>query len=195
MREEIEFHLADFSLDDRVAYIRTSGDVRVLASRIEATEGVSGVIAPASSDVLTLLNGLNVSDNDRVPATLAVMGLTAAIILGAYQLATGMLARRSELAVLRALGMSGTGIRSSYFGQGITTMAMVALIAVPLGLVGGQWAWTQYARDLEVVEEPVVPTSVLAIGGLVALAECVIVATTAGWLIIRRPAAGQLRVE
>jgi len=195
LREEIEFHLADFSLDDRVAYIRTSGDLSALAGRIEATEGVSGVFAPASSDVLTLLNGLNVSDNDRVPAALAVMGLLAAIILGAYQLATGMLARRSELAVLRALGMSGTGIRSSYFGQAITTMATVALIAVPVGLVGGQWAWTQYARDLEVVEEPVVPTSVLALGGLVALAECVIVAATVGWLVIRRPAARQLRVE
>ena len=82
LQGEIERYLADPSLDDRVAYVRTSSDVSVLAGRVEATEGVSAVFAVGSDDLLTLLNGLNVSDNDRVPATLAVMGLIASLALG-----------------------------------------------------------------------------------------------------------------
>ena len=192
---EIEQLLADPSLDDRVAYVRTSSDVSALARRIEATEGVAGVFAIGSDDVLGLLNGINVSDNDRAPATLAVMGLIASIALGLYLLATGMWARRSELSVLRALGLSGTGVRASFVVQAFATIAMVAIVAIPIGVMAGQWAWTNYARDLEVVEEPVAPTSVLATGTCAALVVSVAAATIVGGFVTRRSAAERLRAE
>ncbi len=196
VREEVDGFLSDdFSLDDRVAYIRVTHDRETAVQRISEIEGVSEVRAPGPMEVLTLLNGLNVADNDRVPTALALMGLLAAGALGIYLLVTAMWARRSELAVLRALGLSGSNLRSSFAAQAITTVAMVLVVAVPVGVFAGQWAWTKYASDLDIVEEPVVPTPALAMGTIVALAIGVIVATLVGWLVVRRSAAEQLRAE
>ncbi len=195
VRAEVERSLSDQSLDDRTAYIRATGNRETIVYRISGIGGVSDFFAPEPIDVLTLLNGINVAENDRVPATLAVMGLIAAGALGIYLLVTAMWARRAELAVLRALGLSGRNVRSSFAAQATTVVVMVLMVAVPIGVFAGQWAWTRYASDLDVVVEPVVPASALAMGTLVALAVGVVVATLVGWLVVRRSAAEQLRAE
>ena len=91
--------------------------------------------------------------------------------------------------------MSGTGVRTSFAVQAFTTIAMVAIVAIPVGVMAGQWAWTNYACDLEVVEEPVVPMSVLAAATSTALVIGVVAAAIVGGLVIRRSAAERLRVE
>ena len=74
-----------------------------------------------------------------------------------YLLATSMWARRTELAMLRALGTSRWGVRSSLAAQATATAVLVLAVSLPVGVVIGQWAWLGYADDLLVVPEATIP--------------------------------------
>ena len=69
------------------------------------------------------------------------------------------------------------------------------LIAVPAGVAAGRWGWIQFADELNVVAQPIVPILALAAVavGAVALAELVAVLT--GRWSSRRSASLALRAE
>jgi cell division protein FtsX len=195
MRDLVDQVLSDPGAADGVVYLRTSGDSRRVAAGIGELEGVAEVMAPRPLDVLTLVNALNLSGTDNVPLALATLAAVAALALGIYLLATGMWARRTELAVLRAVGLSSWGVRSSLAAQATSTVVVVLAVSVPVGVAIGQWAWLGYARDLLVVPEATVPWAGLAallVGALVAVNA---VAMIAAQLTVRRSASRELRAE
>lgn len=195
VRQSIEGDLSDFDIENRLAYVRSSGDVATVAAQVGDVAGVSRVIAPSPEEVLTIVNSLNIDGSDRAPLALAYMASIAALVLGVTLLTTVLWARRFELSLLRALGMSGNGVRSSLTAQAMTIILMVFAIGVPVGLIAGRWAWLRYASDLEVIEESLIPTSALAIALLTSCAVAVVVAMIIASFVIRRSAARDLRAE
>jgi hypothetical protein len=193
--DEIETRLTDFDITDRLVYVRTSGDPRTVADRLGRLDGVGDVVAPRPLEVVTLLSALNLAGSDNVPLTLAILTAVVALALVTYLLATSMWARRAELAVMRALGMSSWGVRASLAVHAIATVILVLAVAVPVGIAIGQWAWMDYARDLLVIPEATIPWSALAVvlvGAIVVVGSVALLATQ---VVFRRSAARELRAE
>lgn len=194
-RDEFEAWLSDPGIEDSVVYVRTSDDSRDVADRIEELDGVGDVYAPRPPEVVTGLSALNLASIDNVPLALAILAAVAALALVTYLLATGMWARRTELAMLRALGTSSWGVRSSLAAQATATAVLVLAVSVPAGVAIGQWAWLGYADDLLAVPEATIPWT-----GLVALIVGALVAVNAAAMLVaqltvKRSAAQELRAE
>ena len=73
---------------------------------------------------------------------------------------------------------------------------MLALvIGVPLGIIGGRWAWGLLADDLGTLSEPRVPILAIVIGIPVVLLLCNAVAYVPGRIAARMKPAAVLRSE
>jgi ribosomal protein L13E len=85
--------------------------------------------------------------------------------------------RRRELAILRSLGFSGRNLRATVAWQAVATIAVGLVIGIPLGLVGGRFAWESFARQLGVVPDAEISVAWLA----VVIAGSLAVALLAAW--------------
>jgi putative ABC transport system permease protein len=95
--------------------------------------------------------------------------------------------RREELAVLRAIGFGDRDVRRSVRWQGLTLIGVGLLLGVPLGIVGGRYAWTFFADRLGVVPTITIPVSWLLVEVLATLAL--------GWLAVALPARTAARLS
>jgi FtsX-like permease family len=139
--------------DERVLAVRfTPGaDGQKLASHLESALGplAQGTSAPPIPDELNNLR--NVHTLPQVLATF--LGLIAIAALGSALLSSAR--RRShEFAVLRAMGMTRTNIRTVLNSQGTAIAAFGLVVGVPLGIVVGRVGWQAIAER--------VPLSVVA---------------------------------
>jgi ABC-type lipoprotein release transport system permease subunit len=114
---------------------------------------------------------INLERVGYLPGLLA--GLVALLALGTvtHTLVTSVRRRRRDLAILKTLGF-GRGQISQTVAWQATSFALAAgLLGVPLGIVGGRWAWLVVAEQLGVAAGPVVPPVLLltiAVGALLA---------------------------
>jgi ABC-type antimicrobial peptide transport system permease subunit len=88
---------------------------------------------------------------------------------------TATRARRRELAVLRALGMTGAQVRAAVRWQALLIVAVAALIGIPLGVAIGRVAWSLLADRLGAPIDLVAPTAMLALTTAIAIVGAVIV--------------------
>jgi putative ABC transport system permease protein len=88
-----------------------------------------------------------------------------------HALLTATRSSRHDFAVVRALGLARGQVRAVVGWQAVWVMAGAMLVGVPLGLIGGQLAWRQFATSLGVVPDAVVPpgTVLLTLAGAVAI--------------------------
>ena len=195
LQTNVEELLSNLDIEDRSVYLRFSGDIQSSAAAVAAVEGVPEVVAPTADQVLTLLVGLNLTRNDRVPAALASTVAAAFAALAIFLLFATVRARRFELAVLRALGMSTNGIGRSVAAQATATAVVALLVAFPVGVTVGRVAWLAYARDLDVVPVAVTPWSALAVAAVATIAFANLAAVVPGWRATRRSPGRDLRSE
>ncbi|MEQ1874942.1 MAG: FtsX-like permease family protein, partial [Ilumatobacteraceae bacterium] len=144
--------LANLDIGGRVAYLRFSGSVQdgadAVAEALVAVGSTPDIIAPSPENALSLISGLNVESNDRVPVALVIMVAIAFLAIAAYLLGVSIRSRRFEMAVMRSLGLSTGGLRWSVAAQATVTALVAMVVAIPVGVLVGRWAWLRYARDL-----------------------------------------------
>lgn len=202
---------ANLDIDDRVVYVRFSGDLlsgveailsMPILDKLTVIDPVDGsehlpleVVAPTPPEVMELMVGLNIESNDRVPVALAIMVAVAFFALATYLLFVSIRSRRFEMAVMRALGLSTGGVRWSVAAQATATAAVAVLIALPVGVVIGRLAWLAYARELEVQPVANIPWATLAIVFATAIVVANVVALIPGWFAARRSPGFDLRSE
>ncbi len=129
---------------------------------------------------------VNAGQMSGQPIALAVaLGLAVLVSLSVAVVA-GARRRRRELAVLQALGLTRRQLRSVIAWQTATLLVIAVAFGLPLGVIGGHWAWTGFAASLGVVPVTVVPLVPLVIGlvglvlvGAVLTAVPAVVATSA----------------
>ena len=177
------------------AFVNFSGDARSAADAVARIEGVDAVLTPNAHQVLTDGVGLNVSGQDRVPFALAIVVAVAATFVMMYLLFAGVRARRSEIAVMRALGFTSGGIRWSVAAQATVTALVPLLVATPAGIMVGRWAWVAYARDLDVIAESPVPWAQIVVVAGVAILIANAIGLVLAWSATRRSTAVDLRAE
>lgn len=132
---------------------------------------------------------------DSAPAVVAgSMALVAAATL-IHALITTVRRRRRDLALLRTLGFTGRQLLTTVAWQATVLVGFAALVAVPVGIVVGRWAWSIFASELRVVAQPIVPALALAGAVLAALVLAGVVAVGTGRWFGRRSTASALRAE
>jgi hypothetical protein len=198
VRLEVERTIASFEMIDErpsALYLRFSGDAKSAYDAVTAVDGVSEVVFPTPEQVLTLVVKLNVERSDRVPIALMMMVTALFIALTSYLLFSAVRARRFELALMRALGMSTSGIRRSVAAQATATAFGALIVAIPAGLIIGRWSWLAYAHQLTVLPIAVTPWSTLAIVAVATLAIANLAALSLGWPATKRSSGPDLRSE
>jgi hypothetical protein len=195
MQANVENLLSNLEIEDRSVYLRFSDDIQSSVAAVAAVDGVSEVVAPTADQVLTLLVGLNLTRNDRIPVALASTVAAAFAALAIYLLVAAIRARRFELAVLRALGMSTYGICRSIAAQATATAVVALMMAIPVGVAVGRLAWLAYARDLDVVPVSITPWSTLAVVAAATIAVANLAAVIPGWRATKRSPGHDLRSE
>jgi putative ABC transport system permease protein len=104
--------------------------------------------------------------------TILGLAIVLVITLGSWQQVN---ASRRTYAELKTIGFTGRDVRRVVGWQSLSLALPALALAVPVGIAGGRWLWTAFARDVGVIVVPVAPVGlvtglVLAIVALTQLA-------------------------
>lgn len=131
------------------------------------------VVVPTPPEEATRLIAI-----DGLPLALGVALVLAALLMLAHALLLALRARRHDFATLRACGYRRRQVWATTLVQAVLVVAVGLAVGLPLGTAFGRWLWATWARDIGVVDTPVVPTlflvaivpSAIVIAALVACA-------------------------
>ncbi len=146
--------IADFSGYEQTSLIDLAPGVSVG----EAADLLPTMFLSPPRDSPDVLNLVQVRD---VPYALAGFLALLAFASMAHALATSGRARRGELAVLRALGLTSGQTVACVACQAAAIGAMALAIGLPVGLLAGTRLWKLIADALSIVDHPPLVTNVL----------------------------------
>ena len=78
--------------------------------------------------------------------------------------------RRRDLALLKALGFTGTQVSAAVSVQATVVGIVGLVVGLPLGIALGRWLWVLFAHQIYAVPTPTVP-----VGGIVLVAGAALV--------------------
>ena len=137
----------------------------------------------------------NLSRIRRTPVVLAGLIGAMAVAALAHALLTAVRRRRREFGVLRALGFTRGQVSSAVAWHATLLVGGAVLVAVPLGIVAGRWAWRVVTAQLAVESAPVVPWIPLVLCVVGWLASANLVALIPGRSVTRVEVADALRAD
>jgi ABC-type lipoprotein release transport system permease subunit len=153
---------ADDEFFEDMLLLRWKPDADVSAARQRLAELASTKQAVYFSMPAELPDGVDSLRSMLVlPLTLAVFFAMLAVATVAHALATTVRRRRSDLAVLRAMGFTRTNARLAVAFQATLLAAAGVVLGVPAGIVVGRFLWKQFAENYPVVYAP--PLALVAI--------------------------------
>jgi len=110
----------------------------------------------------------------RGPLALAALLAVSALAALGFALTSSVRNRRRELALLKALGVTRTGLQTAVRVQALIMATVAVLIGVPSGLVAGRLAWGRFAESVGVPPFPTVPVITLAAIAAGVFAACLL---------------------
>ncbi|MDQ3978982.1 MAG: FtsX-like permease family protein [Actinomycetota bacterium] len=110
-----------------------------------------------------------------------------------HALLTAVQRERRTLAVLRAIGFTRSQLVRSVTVQAWLLVIPALLVALPLGVAAGRWAWMTFAQELGVIPHATIPLPALAAIAAVSLVISGLVAIPPGWQATRVAPARVLR--
>jgi hypothetical protein len=116
----------------------------------------------------------------------AVLGILLLAAL-AHLLATTALRRSRDLAVLRAIGFTRGQVKETILVQLLVVLAVVTVVALPVGVVAGAWTWRLTARWLGTGDDTAFPMAALTATVAIMAACGVVIAAISGQRAARRP--------
>ena len=179
--------------DGVVVDVTPDADVRRTGERLERL----GLLDPRSTQDFDLVefSNLDLRQADAVPRLLGLlMGILGAGVL-VHLVATGVRARRIELATLRSLGFTPGQVRSAMAWQATTVVVTAVGIATVVGVIAGRAVWRGYAERLVVAPEPVSPWLAIVAVALAGLVLGNVVTWVSAGRFARRPPSEALRTE
>ena len=135
---------------------------------------------------------------DRVRTTPLVLALVLALLAAAtvaHALFSAVRRRRRDLAMLATLGLTRRQVSATVAWQATTVGVFALAIGLPVGIIGGRWAWGFLADDLGTLSEPKVPVLLVALAVPVVLVLVNAVAFVPGRMAARLRPAVVLRSE
>lgn len=159
---------------------RPGADPAVVGARLSASTAGIGDF-PGSSEFLDLARPaeiVNARSIVRLPTLTAVLLTGAALVSLSLALVAGVRRRRSDLAVLRAIGFTRRQTGVAILTQSLIVAVLGIAVGAPLGLVAGRWSWGRFATRMAVDPSPSVPIATIGVvlAGLAVAAVLVAVA-------------------
>jgi hypothetical protein len=148
--------------------------------------------------VVSVLRPAEIANYGAIGSTPTVLAsVLAAGALGALglTLVSSVRRRRRELALLKALGLTGRQLGSSVAWQSSVSVAVGVAIGMPIGIALGRWLWTLFADGISAVPDPAVPALSMVLIGLGALVFANVVAAVPGRIAALTPTALVLHSE
>ena len=138
---------------------------------------------------------INLRSVDGLPSLLAALVVVLGVATVGNTLVASVRQRRRELAILKTIGFVRRQVAAVVAWQA-TTLALVALVVgIPLGVVGGRWAWNLVATGIGSVSPPVIPTLAIVVIVPAALVVANGIAAWPGWVAARVAPAVAMRNE
>ena len=125
-------------------------------------------LGPVEVDRLQQVNWL--------PATLASLLATLALLAVGHGLVTSVRRHRRELAILKTLGFNRHQIRATIEWQATTLATLGLIVGIPAGLIIGNLVWRHVADNLGVSTASHIPTVALLLTIVCALAAVNLIA-------------------
>lgn len=138
---------------------------------------------------------VNLQSVDGLPAVLAGLVALLGVATVGNALVSSVRRRRKDLAILKTLGFVRRQLLLVIAWQATSFSVLALLIGLPLGVIGGRWAWFLVASGIGSVSPPVVPVFAIAIVIPVTLLIANIVAAWPGYDAARTTPAAELRTE
>jgi len=131
----------------------------------------------------------------KLPVVASVWLAAIAAVALAHTLVTAIRRRRRHLAVLKTIGFDRWQVFATVTWQALTFAALGLLLGLPLGIAAGRWTWYLFARQIDVVPEPVTPVALILLLVPAAVLLAIVVAAAPAWSAARTRAAVVLRAE
>ncbi len=138
---------------------------------------------------------INLQSVDGLPTLLA--GLVALLGLATVgnTLVSSVRRRGKDLAILKTLGFLRRQLMLVIAWQATSFSVVALLIGLPLGVVGGRWAWVAVASGIGSVSPPIVPVLAISIVVPVTLLIANVLAAWPGYEAARTTPSAELRTE
>jgi ABC-type antimicrobial peptide transport system permease subunit len=188
----------DFGRDDFVVVFTPSATKSQRNQVIGRADEITASIDPEGFDSIGVQRPSDIVAYDRVRSTPLYLALILAILASAtvaHALVSAVRRRRRDLALLATLGLTRRQISATVAWQATTVGVLALVIGLPLGVIGGRWAWGLLADDLGTLSEPRVPILVILLGIPMVLLLCNAVAYVPARLAARTRPAVVLRSE
>lgn len=112
---------------------------------------------------------------DGVPTLLAVVLAALAVVVLLHVLVGSVRQRRMELGVLRAIGLRPRQVAATVVWQTGAQVLLVAVVAVPAGVVVSRLAWRWFADAIGIAPDPSIPLGVVAVATVTVVAVSMLV--------------------
>lgn len=129
------------------------------------------------------------------PVLLATGLAAGAVFALALTLIASVRRRRRDLAIMKTLGITKRTLGAAVAWQAIVDALIGAVVGIPLGILFGRELWTLFARDINAVPQPTIPTTALVLVGLGTIVVGIIAASWPGRRAATTPPGLVLRSE
>ena len=176
--------------DAAYAAIRTRpGAPADAATRIAGLAGLEPAQAGEPASIV------NVRRVERIPGLLAALLVTLAAVTLIHALVVSIQNRRSDMAVLKALGADGRWIARAVHSQATVLTVAPLIIGVPFGAITGSAVFRAFVDRIGALPDPALPIVLLAFGAIALVVVANVLALVPAGKARRTPAARLLRTE
>jgi putative ABC transport system permease protein len=138
---------------------------------------------------------LNLQSVDRLPPVLAALVVFLGVATVGNTLVASVRQRRRELAILKTIGFVRRQVAAVVVWQATSFCVVALVLGIPLGVVGGRWAWNLVASGIGSVSPAVVPALGIVVVVPAALVVTNVIAAWPGWVAARVAPALVMRNE
>lgn len=118
-----------------------------------------------------------------------------AVLAVVHTLVTFVRRRRRDIGVLKTLGFTQRQVSTTVVWQATTLVASALVLGIPTGVAAGRWIWKEFAGQLGVAADPLVPLAAVVLIGASALLVGNLVAIVPAWTAARLNTAQVLKTE
>ena len=138
---------------------------------------------------------LNYRTLGTTPILLGLALACGAVVALGLTLVSSVRRRRTDLALLKALGFTKRQLAAAIAWQASVAVGIGCVIGIPLGIALGRFLWGLFVHQISAVPDPTVPAVSIVLIGVAALVLANLVAAVPGRIAARTPTAQLLRSE
>ena len=138
---------------------------------------------------------LNYRTLGTTPILLGIALAGGAVVALGLTLVSSVRRRRTDLALLKALGFTKRQLAGAIAWQASVAVGIGCVIGIPLGIALGRFLWDLFVGQISAVPDPTIPAVSVVLIGVGALVLANVVAAVPGSIAARTPTAQLLRSE